>query len=94
MPALSAARKGSSETMATNLPPSAHPKNSKESTWQETWKAMMYDDIIEEIHAQRAAVSDRFGGDMASIVRYYQSFDVPIPVSKDKPQVRRIPVPK
>lgn len=72
--------------MATNLPPSVLPRSLKASTWAE----MMYDDIIEEIHAQRAAVSDRFGGDMAAIVGYYQSFDVPIPVSQDKPQMRRV----
>jgi hypothetical protein len=51
---------------------------------------MMNDDIIEEIHAQDAAASDRFGGDMTAIVGYYQSFAFPIPVSQDKPQGRRI----
>lgn len=86
MPALSAAQKGSLENMATNLPSSVLPKSSKASTWTE----MMNDDIIEEIHAQGAAASDRFGGDMTAIVGYYQSFAFPIPVSQDKPQGRRI----
>jgi len=53
---------------------------------------MMHDDIIEEIHADRAAFSQRFGGDMAAIVQYCQSLHPPIPVSKAKPQVRRVPV--
>ena len=52
---------------------------------------MMHDDIIEEIHADRAALSDRFGGDMAAIIGYFQSVHPPIAVSKDKPQPRRIP---
>jgi len=52
----------------------------------------MHDEIVEEIHAQRAAISERFGGDMAAIIRYCQSFHPPIPVSKAKPKVRRIPV--
>jgi hypothetical protein len=55
---------------------------------------MMYDEIIEDIHAHRAAVSDRFGGDLAAMLAYYESLDVPIPVSKAKPQVRRIPAAK
>jgi hypothetical protein len=50
----------------------------------------MYDDIIEEIHAQRAAVSNRFGGILAAIVGDYQSFDVSIAVSQHKPRVRPI----
>lgn len=52
---------------------------------------MMRDDIVEEIHAHRAAVSDRFGGDLARMLEYYESLDAPIPVSKAKPQVRRVP---
>jgi len=54
----------------------------------------MYDDIIEDIHAHRAAVSDRFGGDLAAMLEYYESLDVPIPVSNAKPQVRRVPTVK
>ena len=76
--------------MAMNHPPSVPPKSSKESTWAAT----MYDEIIEDIHAHRAAVSDRFGGDLAAMLEYYESLDVPIPVSKARPQVRRIPVAK
>jgi hypothetical protein len=53
---------------------------------------MMHDDIIEEIHADRAALSQRFGGDMAAIIHYCQSLHPPIPVSKVKPQSRRIRV--
>ena len=52
---------------------------------------MMHDDIIEEIHADRVAISERFGGDMAAIIQYLQSFQTPIPVSEAQPQVRRIP---
>lgn len=47
----------------------------------------MHDDISEEIHAQRATVSNRFGGIMATIVGDYQSFDVSIPVSQHEPRV-------
>lgn len=72
--------------MATNLPPSVLPKRLNASTRAER----MYDDIIEEIHAQRAAVSNRFGGIMAAIVGDYQSFDVSIAVSQHKPRVRPI----
>lgn len=54
----------------------------------------MHDDIIEEIHADRAALSQRFGGEMATIIRYCQSFHPPIPVSKVKPQERRVPAVK
>ena len=50
----------------------------------------MHDEIVEEIHAQRAAISERFDGDMAAIIRYCQSFHPPIPISKAKPQMRRI----
>lgn len=51
---------------------------------------MMHDEIIEEIHADRAALSQRFGGDMSAIVHYCQSLHPPIPVSTVKPQVRRV----
>ena len=51
----------------------------------------MYDEIIEDIHAHRTAVSDRFGGDLAAMLEYYESLDAPIPVSQAKPQVRRVP---
>lgn len=54
--------------------------------------AMTHDDIIEEIHADRAALSQRFGGDMGAIVQYCQSLYPPIPVSKSKPQAQRVPV--
>jgi hypothetical protein len=76
--------------MAMNHQPSVPPKSSKGSSWAET----MHDDIVEEIHADRAALSQRFGGDMAAIIRYCQSLRPPIPVSKVKPQRRRIRVSK
>lgn len=41
---------------------------------------MMRDDIVGEIHAHRSAVSDRFGGDLARMLEYYESLDAPIPV--------------
>ena len=79
----------SSETMATNHQPSVPSKNSKGSATD-----LLHDEIVKEIHAQRAAISERFDGDMAAIIRYCQSFHPPIPVSKAKPQLRCSPVAK
>lgn len=73
--------------MATNHPPSVPQKSSQEKTWA-NW---MHDDIIEEIHAHRAALSERFHGNLDELLRYYQSLDIPVRVSSDKPQQRRMP---
>ena len=50
----------------------------------------MQDEIVEEIHAHRAAISDRFHGNLEEIIRYYQSFTVAIPRSSILPQSRRM----
>ncbi len=50
----------------------------------------MQDEIVEEIHAHRAAISDRFQGNLAETIRYYQSLTVPIPRSSILPQSRRM----
>ena len=66
--------------MAIDHPSSAAPKK---------WNDSMHDEIIDEIHAYRAALSDRFNGDIAELIKYYQSLDVPIPLAGVKPQPRR-----
>ncbi len=48
----------------------------------------MQDEIVEEIHAHRASISDRFHGNLEEILRYYQSLTVPIPRSSILPQSR------
>ena len=53
--------------MATNHPLSAPQKN-----WKVNWEALTHDDILEEIHAYRAELYERFGGDAEAIFRYYQ----------------------
>lgn len=53
---------------------------------------MMRDDIVGEIHAHRSAVSDRFGGDLARMLEYYESLDAPIPVRQSKAPGAACPV--
>ena len=67
--------------MDTNHPRSAPPKK---------WNELMHDDIVEEIHAHRAALSDRFHGNLEEIFRYYQSLEIPVPFSSSPPQPRRV----
>ena len=53
--------------MATSHPPSAPRKN-----WKENWEALTHDDIVEENHAYRTELYERFGGDAEAIFHYYQ----------------------
>ena len=50
----------------------------------------MHDEIVEEIHAYRAAISDRFHGNLEEIFRYYQSLEIPVPFSTLPAQPRRM----
>jgi hypothetical protein len=50
---------------------------------------MLHDDIIEELHAHRSAIYDRFHGDATAIFRYYQEIETPIPNSTRRPIARR-----
>ena len=51
--------------------------------------AVLHDDIIEELHADRAAIYERFHGDQAAIFGYYQEIETPIPSSTRRPVQRR-----
>jgi hypothetical protein len=64
-----------------------HPRSAPPKKWREPAR----DEIIEEIHAYRAALSDRLHGNLEEMVRYYQSLDVPIRRSSLPPQPRRVP---
>jgi hypothetical protein len=53
--------------MATNHPPSA-----PQESWRRNWAELTHDDIVEEIHAHRAELFERFHGDEAAIFQYYK----------------------